>query len=638
MHQRHITSLLPLFSVPLPVRHIGIALLLAAGFTNAVAAADRPAPKNIPELQTAIETVLKETRTPGVGIAIVSRDQVEWATGIGKADVAGNKPADADTLFRIGSVSKAFAALAALQLQEQGKLQLTDTVKQWVPEVAFENAWEKTDPVRLVHLMEHTTGFDDIHLREYALNDPNISLRDALTYGADSRVSRWRPGSRMSYCNSGPAILATVVEKVSGERFDDYVQKHLFNPIHMDTASYFCTPEVQQRLATLYHRNGVTPYPYWNLGLWPAGSVNASARDMAHYLQFYLQRGSVDGTQVVSAASIERMETPGSLPSAKLGMTSGYGLYNYTTLEGPFVFHGHSGGVSGGLTEMAYLPDAGRGYAFMINSGNFFALLRIGKVMRQYVTNNLTAPALPPSAGPVPDELQQHYSGYYQAVSPRVQLLYPIERLVNVRTMTFTSNQPFTTIYGIRRQAWVQTSDRLFRRSEESIASLALLPDEEGKIRIQLGTVTFERVSWLRFWSQSIGIVVITGIILSRILFGLVRGVLKLFGKLNNTIPWPIRRLPSLSILFLSGFYLLMGFGLLDVEMAGSRNFVTISILILSLAYPATTIAGVVALVRARTMKINRFAYWHAALVTIALAATVIYYGYWGWIGLRLWK
>ena len=68
-------------------------------------------------------------------------------------------PLTAETLFRIGSVSKSFAALAALKLQEEGKLKLTDTVRQWVPEVAFTNPWEATDPVRLVHLMEHTTGF-----------------------------------------------------------------------------------------------------------------------------------------------------------------------------------------------------------------------------------------------------------------------------------------------------------------------------------------------------------------------------------------------------------------------------------------------------------------------------------------------
>ena len=135
-------------------------LLLVAALGNAFGADPKVGPKSIPELQTAIETVLKENKTPGAAIAIVSRDKVEWMAGIGKADVAANKPATADTLFRIGSVSKAFAALAALQLQEEGKLKLTDTVRQWVPEVAFVNPWEASDPVRLVHLMEHTSGFE----------------------------------------------------------------------------------------------------------------------------------------------------------------------------------------------------------------------------------------------------------------------------------------------------------------------------------------------------------------------------------------------------------------------------------------------------------------------------------------------
>ena len=101
-----------------------------------------------------------------MAIAIVSRDEEEWVAGLGRADVSANKPVSAETLFRIGSTSKAFAALAALKLQEEGKLKLTDTVRQRGPEVAFANSWEASDPVRLVHLMEHTTGFDDIHLRE----------------------------------------------------------------------------------------------------------------------------------------------------------------------------------------------------------------------------------------------------------------------------------------------------------------------------------------------------------------------------------------------------------------------------------------------------------------------------------------
>lgn len=87
------------------------ALLLAATWLSL--AADRKSePKSIPELQAAIEAVLKETKTPGAAVAIVSSDKVEWMAGIGKANVAANKPVTANTLFRIGSVSKSFAALA----------------------------------------------------------------------------------------------------------------------------------------------------------------------------------------------------------------------------------------------------------------------------------------------------------------------------------------------------------------------------------------------------------------------------------------------------------------------------------------------------------------------------------------------
>jgi len=278
--------------------------ILFAGST--FAAETGSTPKYIPELRAAIEEVLQETKTPGAAIAIVSTNEIEWTAGIGKADVAANKPATDETLFRIGSISKGFAALAALRLNEQGELNLNDTVRHWVPDVAFTNPWEATDPVRLVHLMEHTTGFDDIHMREYALNDPTpMSLNGALAYGASSRVSRWPPGTRMAYCNSGPAVLAAVIEKVSGERFEDYVQEHFFKPMHMDTASYFYTPEVQQHITKLYHNDGVTPYPYWHIALRPAGAINASAKDMANYVRFYLQRGK-HGWRPDSSSRIDR--------------------------------------------------------------------------------------------------------------------------------------------------------------------------------------------------------------------------------------------------------------------------------------------------------------------------------------------
>ena len=624
-----------------------MALLLSASvLCNAFGADSKAGPKSIPELQAAIETVLKETRTPGAGIAIVSRDKADWVAGIGKADVAANKPVTPETLFRIGSVSKGFAALAALQLQEEGKLKLTDTVSQWAPDVAFSNQWEASDPVRLVHLMEHTTGFDDIHLREYALNNEvPIELNAALAYGADSRTSRWPPGSRMAYCNSGPAVLAAVIHRVSGERFEDYVQKHFFDPLHMDTASYFYTPIVQQRLATLYHSDGRTPYPYWHIAFRSAGSVNASPTDMANYVRFYLQRGSLDGTQLLRPSSIERMETTESLPSAKLGHVAGYGLYNHAILEGPFVFRGHGGAVMGGVTEMAYLSDHGRGYAVMLNSGNGKALYRIARLIRQYVIRDLTPPALP-AAAPIPTELRQHYAGYYQGISPRSQWLYGIERLLNIKKLTFSGGGLSTTSYGFGHKRWVPVSERLFRQEDQSVATLALLPDADGEILMQSHWGTFKKVSAWRIWAHVVGIVLVSLLILSAFLFAPIWGVRWLLGKLPDAGPLSVRVLPLLSAVLLVAFDGLLVSGLTGMITAGSiddvsglgvRSWLTVGIMLLSVTFPLAAAASLFVAYRARNAAMNRVAYWHSVLVAVAVTAVAVYYGYWGLIGLRMW-
>ena len=176
-------------------------------------------PQSIAELRQQIAKILKDTKTPGVSVAIVHRDGPEWVAGIGTADVATGRAATADTLFRIGSVSKGFASLAVLMLVNQGKLSLDDPVRKLAPEVWFENRWESTDPVRVVHLLEHTTGWDDIHPREFAKQTPpTVGLREAFDYDHRSRISRWRPGTRMAYCNAGPAVAAYIVEKITGQR------------------------------------------------------------------------------------------------------------------------------------------------------------------------------------------------------------------------------------------------------------------------------------------------------------------------------------------------------------------------------------------------------------------------------------
>src|SRR5580692_10588765 len=406
---------------------------------------DAPTPaQSIPELQKQLEKILADTHTPGVSVAIVHRDGPEWIAGLGKSNVATNQATEPDTLFRIGSTSKAFASLSILKLVREGKLSLQDPVHQLIPEIWFENRWEATDPVRVVDLLEHTTGWDDMHLPEYAKDAKGMTLRQGLDYYQHSRVSRWRPGTRMAYCNSGPPVAAYIVEKITGQQFEDYVTANFFLPIGMKTATYFEQPSSQ--LTTLYNGDGKTPFPYWNILLRPAGAINASANDMAAYVQFYLNRGAVAGKQLVPSADIDRMEVATSTWAAKDGMKAGYGLSNYWSIQDGFVYHGHDGGVEGGLTDMSYMPDHNVGFFYSINTGSGDAFEKIGAAIRAYITLKFPKPELP-AAAPLPPNAAD-YAGWYEADSPRVEMTSFIDHLAGLAWIHFDKGKLLMTDLG----------------------------------------------------------------------------------------------------------------------------------------------------------------------------------------------
>src|SRR3974390_2143698 len=215
------------WTIPIVLLALLVPGCLAANTEKAKDEKPKPA-QSIDELRQQLEMILKETHTPGMSVAIVHREGPEWVAGLGQADVASGRATTADTLFRIGSTSKAFVSLSLLMLVNQGKLSLDDPVHKLAPDAWFQNPWEATDPVRVVHLLEHATGWDALHMREYAKDAVGMTLKEGLDYDHTSRISRWRPGTRMAYCNSGPAVAAYIVEKVTGQRFEDFAQQNLF--------------------------------------------------------------------------------------------------------------------------------------------------------------------------------------------------------------------------------------------------------------------------------------------------------------------------------------------------------------------------------------------------------------------------
>ena len=616
-----------------------LAMLACLGFAAEKDEKPKPA-QSITELQQQLEKTLKDTHTPGVSIAIVHREGPEWVAGLGQAEVASGRAVTPETLFRIGSTSKAFASLAILMLANQGKVSLDDPVRKLAPEVWFENRWEAGDPVRVVHLLEHTTGWDDMHLREYAKDaPPSMGLREALDYYHHSRISRWPPGTRMAYCNSGPPVAAYIVERITHQRFEDFVEQNLFRPIGMKTATYF--PPPVGTATTLYHNDGKTPYPYWNIIFRPAGSINASARDMAAYVQFYLNGGMANGVQIVPAANIDRMEIPASTWAAKEGLRSGYGLSNYWSIHEGFVYHGHNGGVNGGLTEMAYLPEYGVGYFYSINSGNGNAFDQIGKAIRAYVTAKLQKPPLPPVAS-LPTNAAD-YAGWYEPDSPRNEMTHFIERLAGLSLVGFKDGKLLIANLSGRNETFLPVAGNQFRyipkkEPPEPVATLALLtPNEDGRF-IEAGTTVMKHIP-VRLAILEIAL---TLFVLLSLLSILIYAPFWMLGGLSKKRRRPLERgmriWPLVAVLSLISFvviFILCGDDL--IARLGNLTVWSAALFLVTIAFAVASVASAIALWWAPVGAVRRGVRAYSIAITAALLIATVYLAYWGVIGLRTW-
>ena len=597
----------------------------------------KTSPDTLQELQAAIAEVVKVDNLPSVGIAMLDETGPIWVGAIGKANLENDTDADENSLYRIGSTSKMFVALAVLKLVEEGKLTLDDQVAELAPEIAFENQWEETDPVRVVHLLEHTTGWDDIHLPEYANNDPTpLTLREGLDFHPHSRVSRWKPGSRMSYCNAGPPVAAYIVQKITGQEFESYVRENFFAPMGMESATYRLSDDVKARGVTSYANNN-TPQDYWHISKRPSGSINASPRDMARMVAFFLNRGAVDGQQLIARASIDRMERTESTPAARAGQEVGYGLNNYASIHNSWAYREHNGGVNGGITEFAYLPEAGVGHAIMVNSDNGSAFRRISGLVRDFETRHLE-PVVIENDAQVGAE-HEAIEGLYYPINSRQQVSFFLERVFGAEKLWFDDNElQRKPLLGDSVTEYLPASPTLYRHDETGLISLSKIVDPLAGPVVHAGSLVLKPASPLLVYGQ-LAVAALWGLaIATSFLFLPVWGIRKLRGKIPSGATMRIRMWPllaGLSIVVLVGLFML---GMSDpFQRLGKPSPIAVGIMLSTLLFAVFAAFGISTAIRERQTPMNRVNYWHSSVASYLHGIVAIYLLWFGVIGLMTW-
>ena len=584
---------------------------------------------SLEELDRRLADTFRKGKVPGVSVTIIENGQIVLTKGYGFADLKTKRPVTPDTVFRAGSISKSFTAIGVMMLVEEGKLSLDAKLVDLMPELQYDNPWEKTDPIRLVHLLEHTTGFDDITFRHYFLEGKDVPLSDAVNqYGPYK--SRWRPGTMTSYCNAGPVIVGRIIEKASGQKFQDFIASRLTGPLGMDSAYWTREPQITNRLSKSYKNTDGDEEPFVEILARPSGSLNVTSKDLAKLPLLMLGRGTLDARTYLSTASIERIERPETNDGARAGLKYGYGLGNMIYAGKKGIFHGHDGGIDGFVSKYEYAPGQDAGFVVMANLGSE-EVFNAGEEIRSYLERNF--PESRAAAAPLaPTQLEQ-LTGFYQSITPRQQMLAIIDSIFGWQVARARDGE--LEFNDTKR---IHIGNNLFQKPDKAVPNIVFVPS--GDDMLMFTPTGAERKVPLPelVGKAALATVYVVALVLSA-LYMLIWIPSAFLGRLTDRGGVTIRLLPWLAILStvaVAGLAI-VGFQGADLAQIGKPGPLGWALYGATLATP---VLGALALIRTTIGAPNarilvRGIAWLSSIATLAFAG---YLWAHGWIGIRLWE
>ena len=315
-------------------------------------------------LDALIPSQLRNRNIAGAVVSVVKDGQVLFQKGYGYADVEEKKPVLPDqTLFRPGSISKLFTATAVMQLVEQGKLDLDRDISDYL-DFAIPKTYP--EPITLRQLLTHTGGFEEILKNLFVAHQSDIKpLRTYLVNEMPARI--FAPGKIPSYSNYGFTLAGYIVERVSGEKFERYVESHILKPLGMNHSTFGqpLPAELAPQMSKGYLSASKNPRDFEFVQVVPAGALTTTAADMTRFMLAFLQDGAVDGVSILKPETVRQMETRQFEFHSKL---PGLGITFMEYLIDPVRIIAHGGDTVYFHSDMILVPDAHLGYFLSYNS------------------------------------------------------------------------------------------------------------------------------------------------------------------------------------------------------------------------------------------------------------------------------
>jgi CubicO group peptidase (beta-lactamase class C family) len=594
--------------------------------------------KTINELRDSIEKIMTNEHMPGLSVALIQRDSVIWRGGIGIVDRTTNKPVTETDLFRIGSITKTFVSLAIQKLITAGKFSLNSKLRDIAPEVPFENDWEAQEPVRVIHLLEHTAGFDDMHLNAFInFTGKKIPALNEVLIFKKSLHSRWKPGTRHSYSNPGYAILGYLIEKYSGMSYEDYIFQQIILPLKMDHTNFDYTLDPPYSKGYSYDGEYHESKPVMINGR-AAGAVSSCSKDMARFVRMFLNDGQLDGVQIISAASLNGMEIQHSTLRASNGLPYGYGSAISHKLSGSDKnkkhFLGNDGGMVGFASDFYYSRELGVGF-FLSNNGetsNYKIIDLISEFLVSYV------PVILPTPQKLNVEKIKPWLGYYMQNNSRNEIFKFMDDLLSPTTLFVENDTLFTSAFLQNKNALIPVDGFQFRRYNQPIPT-SILAKDASKPVLFIDENYYEKISPVTYYVHR-------SVILSALFFGAISIIMSIvwtilfFMKRMTFRELMGRSISSFAILQLSIMFMIFirNVNLKNIPNLASMNGWTLTIFICSILFPLLSFWGLYRSLRIWKFTKNKVLKSFMVITSICLSYLAIYLAVYGWFAIKIWN
>ena len=578
---------------------------------------------------------LAEYHIAGAIVSIVQDGKIELAKGYGYADVAEQTPVTPDeTIFRIGSTSKLFTWTAVMQLAEQGKINLDADVNNYLPD--FQIPATYPEPITMRHLMSHTSGFEERYMGREARSPEDIT--SLSEYLANYMPDRVRPAGEMtSYSNYGAALAGYIVETVSGMPFENYIEKHIFEPLSMSHSTFHqpLPSDLESHLSNSYAYNGeFVPGTFSYPILQPAATMCTTANDMANFMIAHLQEGRFGEAQILKPDTARQMHSRIFANDERLDGFA-YGFFEGSGL----LWHG--GDIGYWHSFLVLIPEKNLGFFVSYNSAS--GIQAVAESVNSFILTFSPPQAADEAA---PSEIPYHdlddLAGDYRTTRYAYNHLDRIAHFTGLNYARVRANPDRTLSvsingvdYGIYREKGP------FVYSSEAGDILTFHQNASGKIthmqNLIDASVAYERIPWFESPAFTVALFAVSLVLLvSTLLAAFFRLFRQRKGeKAASNLPWLARIwVTILSTMFIFTLAVAYYYDRSDLEFAFPTYMLIVLVIILvaSILVIGPVIFTVLAWARRYWNLAGRI---HYTLVTVALLGMVWLVYYWRLLGFR---